>query len=176
MYNFKNMYVRSDIGEKIIRNYTIKKQKNMDRREREERVKQFKSNMGFKEDIMYLNKENSIEIIIKTIFSNEIISLQHSVLSYEIDIYFVEHKLAIDIDKLGNTDRDISFEKMRENEIKEKLDCKFIRINPDKEKLNVLIEISKIQNHIINSIKEKTKKSTIDEVKKLLNRESSEKK
>ena len=52
MYNYKNMYVRSDIGEKIIRNYTIKKQKNMDRREREERVKQFKSNIRFKEDII----------------------------------------------------------------------------------------------------------------------------
>lgn len=32
--------------------------------------------------------------------------LQHSVLGYRIDLFFLEHKLAIEIDKKGHTDRD----------------------------------------------------------------------
>ena len=109
--------------------------------------------MGFKEDIMYLIKENSIEEIIKTVFSKEIILLQHSTLSYEIDIYFIEYKLAIEIDELGHTVRYINYEKRRENEVKEKLGCKFIRTNPDKENFNILTGISKIHNHIVESVK-----------------------
>ena len=104
------MYVCSDIAEKIIRNYSIKKQKNVYRRESEEKVKTFLKNIGFKEDIVYLNNEDSIEEIIKTTGSGENISLQHSVLSYEIDIYFPGHELAIEIDELGHKDRDINKE------------------------------------------------------------------
>ena len=59
---------------------------------------------------MYLNKEDSIEEIIKITCSGENISLQHSVLSYEIDIYFPGHELAIEIDELGHTDGDINKE------------------------------------------------------------------
>ena len=51
--------------------------------------------MGFKEDVMYLNKENSINNIIKKIFSREEIFLQYGVLKYDIDIYFPKCNLAI---------------------------------------------------------------------------------
>ena len=33
-------------------------------------------------------------------------SPQHSVLNYQIDLYFSEHKLAIEVDEKGHTDRD----------------------------------------------------------------------
>ena len=115
-YSSKSIYVRSDIAEKIIRNYSIKNQKNVYRREREKKVNNFLKNIGFKEDIVYLNKEDSIEEIIKTTCSGENISLQHSVLSYEIDIYFPQHELAIEIDELGHTDRDINKEIARQQE------------------------------------------------------------
>ena len=36
------MYVHSDIGENIIRNFTIKKQRNIDKKERERRIKNVK--------------------------------------------------------------------------------------------------------------------------------------
>ena len=39
-----------------------------------------------------------------------------------------------------------------------KLDCKFIRINPDEKDFYMDIEISKIDNHIIESTKKLTKK------------------
>ena len=103
---------------------------------------------------MYLNKEDSIEEIIKTVCSGENISLQHSVLSYEINTYFPEHKLAIEIDELGHTDRDINKEIARQTAIENNLGCKFIRINPDKKNFNVVVEINKIFNHIKESINE----------------------
>ena len=45
-----------------------------------------------------------------------------------------------------------------------KLDCKFIRINPDEKDFYMDIEISKIDNHIIESTKNLTKKSLIDKI------------
>ena len=50
-------------------------------------------------------KEESVTIKIIKVFSNEKILLQHSVLNYQIDLYFSEHKLAIEVDKKGHTDR-----------------------------------------------------------------------
>ena len=62
-----------------------------------------------------LSKEHSlISKITKLLFSNETKMLQHSVLGYRIDMFFPEHKLAIEIDKKGHTDRD----KGQENERK----------------------------------------------------------
>ena len=43
---------------------------------------------------------------------------------------------------------------MRENAIKQKLGCKFIRINPDDDKFNINIEIGRIFEHI-KEIKDK---------------------
>ena len=40
-------------------------------------------------------------------FPNEKISLQHSVLSYQTDLYFPKHKLAIKFDEKGHKDRKI---------------------------------------------------------------------
>ena len=34
------------------------------------------------------------------------ILLQHSVLGYRLDLYFPKHKLAIEVDEKGHTDRD----------------------------------------------------------------------
>ena len=53
-----------------------------------------------------MSKEESVTIKIIKVFSNEKILLQHSVLNYQIDLYFSEHKLAIEVDEKGHTDRD----------------------------------------------------------------------
>ena len=103
---------------------------------------------------MYLNKEDSIEEIIKTTSSGENISLQRSVLSYEIDIYLPEHKLAIEIDELGHADRDTNKEIARQTATENNLGCRFIRIKPDKKYFNIFVEISKIFKHIKESVKE----------------------
>ena len=50
--------------------------------------------------------------------------------------------------------------------MKETLRCEFTRINPEREKFDVLVEIGKIYN-IINEIKEKRKNELIDKIKKI---------
>ena len=54
--------------------------------------------------------------------------------------------------------------KKREKEVKEKLDCEFIRINPSKESFNINVELGKIHNHITESTKKLAKKSLIDKL------------
>ena len=63
-----------------------------------------------------MRKEESVIIKITKEFSNEKILLQYSVLDYQIDLYFLERKLAIEVDEKGHTDRD----EKRENEREEK--------------------------------------------------------
>ena len=77
--------------------------------------------------------------------------------NYKIDAWFPEYKLAIEIDELRHIDRNNDKEKSIENSIKQKLQREFIRINPDKEDYDVLIEIGKIYSHILESVKEKVK-------------------
>ena len=50
-------------------------------------------------------KEDSVKIKIINVSSNEKILQQHAILNYQIDLYFSEHKLAIEVDKKGHTDR-----------------------------------------------------------------------
>ena len=52
-----------------------------------------------------MSKESVTMKIIKT-FSNEKILPQCSILDYQIDLYFHEHKLTIEVDGKGHTDRD----------------------------------------------------------------------
>ena len=97
-------------------------------------------------------KEKSVTIKIIIVFSNEKTLQQHFVLNNEIDLYFSQHKLAIEVDEKGHTDKD---EKKKDNEreekIKKELPCKFISINPDAEKYDIFVEIGKIKDYIAQS-------------------------
>ena len=71
---------------------------------------------------------------------------------------FFEHKLAAETDEKGHTDRYQDKENKRQTKIikKKHSDCKiFHRINPDEENFDAFFEISKIQNYIAQSNKEK---------------------
>ena len=65
-----------------------------------------------------MSKEESVIIKITKEFSNEKILLQYSVLDYQIDLYFLERKLAIEVDEKGHTDRDEKRENEREGKNK----------------------------------------------------------
>ena len=60
------------------------------------------------------------------------------------NIYFPEHKLTLELDEKGLKDGDEHKENERENTIKEHLGCKFIRINPNEIDFNISVNISKI--------------------------------
>ena len=124
----KIKYVHSDLMKKIIKNCRGVKKSNKYKTNR----KNFRILLGFKENDIFITKEASVLNKIMKVFSMEKILLQYDVLGYQIDAYFPEHKLAIEIDEKDHTDRDIDKERYRETRIKQKLQCKFIRINPDK--------------------------------------------
>ena len=84
-----------------------------------------------------------------------------SALNYLIDFYFPKCKLAIEVDELSHKDRDQTIENKRQKDLKEYLDCKFIRIKPDKED-----EIKKILTFIDEFKKKENEKSLIDHLLK----------
>ena len=119
-----------------------------------------------------MTKKQSVLRKIMKVFAREEILLQHSVLSWKIDLYFLKHRLAIEIDEKGHNNGNIGNETERQKAIEKKLDCEFIRINPDGKDFDVYVEIGKIYNHIKESnkklTKESTKKSLIDKISKRL--------
>ena len=96
-----------------------------------------------------MTKEQSVLNKLLEAFSREEILLQHPVLGYKIDAYFVKYKLAVEIDENDHALRDSEKELSRENAIKQRLGCKFIRINPDSDKFSIFTEI----NSVIEQIK-----------------------
>ena len=94
------------------------------------------------------------------VFASEEILLQHSVLSYKIDLYFLKHRLAIEIDEKSHSVKNIDYETKRQKTIEKEIDCEFIRINPDGKDFDVYLETGKIYNHIKESNEKLTKELT----------------
>ena len=74
-----------------------------------------------------------------------------------IDFYFPKHKLAVEIDELGHADKDSVKENKRQIEIAKYLDCKFIRINPDKKDFSAYDGLGEIFKFIDEFKKRKIK-------------------
>ena len=66
----------------------------------------FRFELRFKQHDIVLSKKQSVISKIAKLFSIEKMLLQHSVLDDRIDFYFPKHKLAIEVDEKGHTDRD----------------------------------------------------------------------
>ena len=61
--------------------------------------------------------KESVKTKIINVFSSENILQQHSVLNNQIDLYFSKHKLAIEVDEKGDTNRDEKKGNEREEKI-----------------------------------------------------------
>jgi len=105
---------------------------------------------NMKEDTRYLRKELEIikfiqlyldELNIKYIF-------QYSINNYKIDLYLPDNNIAIEIDEFNHINRCKIYELNRESYIKIKLNCKFIRINPDDKQFEMAKCIALITKHI----------------------------
>ena len=68
--------------------------------------------------------------------------------SYRIDLYFAEHKLAIEGDEYDHKNRDINYEIRRQKFIEDQLNCKFIRYNPDAKDFTIESVLNKIFQYI----------------------------
>ena len=108
-----------------------------------------------------MTKQKAIDLRIRKLFSKEEIMEDFSALNYLIDFCFPKCKLAIEVDELGHKDRDQTIENKRQQDLKEYLDCKFIRIKPDKED-----GIKKILTFIDEFKKKENEKSLIDHLLK----------
>ena len=88
---------------------------------------------------------------------------QYSVLGYRIDIYFHKYRLAIEVDELEHTDRNLSNEIENQKALEKELNCVFIRINPDEQNFNIFREI---KTKYIIILKKITRNLLIDDLSK----------
>ena len=107
-----------------------------------------KKKLEFKLDDVINTKEQTIINSIKDTFEGENIQTQYSVLGYRIDLYFHEYKLAIEVDELGQINRNINNETERQKALEKELNCVFVRVNPDEKDFNIFKEVNKIHRHI----------------------------
>ena len=113
-----------------------------------------------------MTKQQAIGWRLRKLFSNEEIIEDFSTLNYLIDFSFPKYKLAIEVDELGHKDRDQTKENKRQKDLKDYLVCKFIRINPDEENVDIYDWLKKILTFINEFKKKENKKSLIDDLSK----------
>ena len=144
---------------------------------RTNKIDTFRRSLGFNVIDVFNTKEQSVLEATKEVFGGEDIATQYTVLDcFRIDLYFEKCKIAIEVDEYGHCDRDEHKDTERQEAIKERLGCVFIRINPDVQKVNIDININKVINIIYKYITKsneelipgKTKRSLKDDVKSLL--------
>ena len=103
-----------------------------------------KRNLGFNFHDVINTKEQTVLRSIKDAFEGEDMQTQYTVIGYRIDLYFHKHKLAIQVDELGHSGRNLNNEIERQNPLERELGCVFIRINPDENFFNIFKELNKI--------------------------------
>ena len=81
-----------------------------------------------------MTKQQGIGLRLRKLFSNKEIIEDFSALNYLIDFYFPKYKLATEVDELGHKGTGQTKEYKRQKDLKDYLDCKFIRITPEEEK------------------------------------------
>ena len=79
-----------------------------------EKIHDFRCKLGFTLHGITMSKEELVTIKITKTFLNEKVLPEYSILDNQIDLYFLEHKLAIEIDEKEHTDRDQKKKKMKE--------------------------------------------------------------
>ena len=96
----------------------------------------------------YVRKEAGTIYTIQKVFEGISMKRQFSIGSYRIDLYFPEHKLAIECDEHDHKDRDINYETRRQKFIEDHLNCKVIRYNPDAKDFAIESVLNKIFQYI----------------------------
>lgn len=100
--------------------------------------------------VKYVCKETSCMRIIQKSFERFSPVLQYSVGRYRIDLYFPEHKIAVECDEFDHKDRTNEVERQQfiENELK----CYFVRFNPDENDFNIGNTINKLLEIFLNRL------------------------
>ena len=72
-------------------------------------------------------------------------------------MYFPEYRLAIEIDENGHSNRNIENEIKRQKAREQELDCKFTKIDSDKEDFDIFKTINEVFRHVKQSPKKSRK-------------------
>ena len=136
-----SMYVHEDILIPIIMQSRLSDPKTIN----------FRSDLGFNQINLILRKGQSVTESIIDTFKGGDMRIQCTVLGYRIDLYIYEHELAIEIDELSHNDRNTDYETKTEREIKNELNCVFIRTNPDAANFNINELNKQIFKHTVQS-------------------------
>ena len=97
--------------------------------------------------VFNVSKQQQTMDIIRAAFQSIVCFPEYKVGPYRIDLYFLDLKVAVECNEYGHVDRDQQYEHEREQFIKNKLGCIFVRYNPDSPCFNVgnvIHEIGKI--------------------------------
>lgn len=97
---------------------------------------------------LYECKEASVTKTLLKAFDGETIEFQKVVGKYRIDVYFPNYRLAVEIDEHDHDDRDVLYEEKRQAFLEKKLNCEFIRVNPDDPGFNVLSVVNMVFRHM----------------------------
>ena len=92
----------------------------------------------------YSSKEQETIGVLKQAFSHIEQESQFAIGHYRIDLYLPKQKIAVECDENGHADRDPMAERERETYIKNHLDCRFLRFNPDIKNFNIYTVIQKL--------------------------------
>lgn len=115
---------------------------------RKPEAKIFAKKIGLGQMILSSKEQDTVETIINSIKNILEYKTQYCVGIYKIDLYLPELNIAIECDENGHTERNILKEAKRQIFIENKLDCDFIRFNPDETTFN----IGKIINQIFKEV------------------------
>ena len=118
-------------------------------------VVNFNAKLGFSQHDPIMTGEQLMLPKIVTVFAAEEIILQHNVLSYRTDAYFLKYKLAIEVDEQGHNDRDIDFEIERQKAIKKELILiiNLLGLIQPKKILMLLLKMAKYKITLLNRLK-----------------------
>lgn len=94
-------------------------------------------------------EQDTLETVIKAFEGLVDYKTQYSVGRYRIDLYIPEFKIAVECDEYNHKDRNRKKEIKREDFIKRKLNCKFIRFSPDDPNFNIGEIINEIFREVL---------------------------
>lgn len=77
----------------------------------------FRSELGFKQNGLIMIEEQSVLTRIMKTFASEKVLQQNYVLSYRINLYFPEQKLAIEVDEKKNTQTEMNMNNLQEKTV-----------------------------------------------------------
>lgn len=99
--------------------------------------------LGIKTNYKVVAKETNFVAQIMKAFASMKIELQYYHSGYRIDLYFVDHKVAVEFDEKHH-EKQKKADRMREADLKKALGCKFVRAKHDDSVLDVISNITSL--------------------------------